>query len=468
MFRDQTQSIARRYKRTSKAGKVTAAVHTPQETSTSQGSIVEPSTTLPPSPSSLMKDPAISEEKLDIPCAEQSLSLFFYQYVYEGRDGPGFNGFLPLYYEQAQPNSCLKHCVTATAFASLANQSNSAAISRLAVKYYGEALASVNAALSDPVESLKDETLAALFILGMFENISALQCNIFGVHGEGMDRLLEYRNKHNPMGSEGKIADAVCRYLQIRKLTLRQRPSQEDEDRVLRFDYPDAYRLSVLSSNRICHAMVDTDELLATIDSNAPAGNSTITERCRALSALVAKMQTIQRNHWVWVNDLPRSWNFVSIDTSHIQNHSTNTIHIYPSLWVANFWNYSRVCCIILHLSILQCLRKLSSISDRTPSHAILEAESRSTIQTMTQEICATIPYIMCDIDSSGNPVNPLLSPAPVGQSMAQLWLLWCFHIMLASGFIPPRQMGLVRDAIRRIGYEKGIGQALLGEAVRS
>jgi hypothetical protein len=68
---------------------------------------------------------SISRVKMDVPCSEQALSLFFHQYVSQGNgETPGFNDFLPLFYQQAHSNSCLKHCVAATAYASLANQSN--------------------------------------------------------------------------------------------------------------------------------------------------------------------------------------------------------------------------------------------------------------------------------------------------------------------------------------------------------
>ena len=112
---------------------------------------------------------SFSAIQLDIPSSEQSLSLFFNQYVSPGDDEiPGMNDFLPLFYQQAPPFSCLKLCVAATAYASLANQSNSTAIGNKTWEAYGTALSSVNIALADSIESLKDETLCALFILDFF------------------------------------------------------------------------------------------------------------------------------------------------------------------------------------------------------------------------------------------------------------------------------------------------------------
>jgi len=70
----------------------------------------------------------------------------------------------------------------------------------------------------------------------------------------------------------------------------------------------------------------------------------------------------------------------------------------------------------------------------------------------------------MSDIDNQGNTIKfSQIRAPPVGQSMAQLWFLWHCRIVLLSGYILPHQMKYIRDAILRIGHEKGIKVALLG-----
>jgi hypothetical protein len=108
-------------------------------------------------------------------------------------------------------------------------------------------------------------------------------------------------------------------------------------------------------------------------------------------------------------------------------------------------------------------LEKLSSISEKLPNHDPLEANAQMTIKTMIQDICASIPFVMCDVDSKGKAVKGPQTAAPVAQNMAQLWLLWHFHIVLRSGHVSPQQIKIIRDAIPRIGHGKGIRQALLG-----
>jgi hypothetical protein len=102
-------------------------------------------------------------------------------------------------------------------------------------------------------------------------------------------------------------------------------------------------------------------------------------------------------------------------------------------------------------------------MSAKLPDHDILEAKARMTIQSMIRDICASIPFIMCDINSEGEPIENQQMAAPVGQNMAQLWLLWHFHTILRSGHVLPKQMKIIGEVIPRIGHGKGIRQALQG-----
>jgi len=415
---------------------------------------------------------SISEIQLDIPCLEQSLSLFFNQYVSPGDDEiPGLNDFLPLFYQQALPSSCLKLCVAATAYASLANQSNSTSMGLKAWDAYGTALSSVNAALADPTECLKDETLGALFILGIFENISGQQLNIFGAHGCGMDRLLQVRGPRSFASIKGQlISKAVCAYLQIRNLSLGRRPPPYEETwlAALNYRYPPPYRRFMLIVSRICHARADTEDLLSSIDKAVKYGSYTsLQQHCTALTDLIMKMQNIASSHCLWAQGVSESWAFTSINDPNagigFGNNSEGSVHIYHSLWMANIWNWNRSSNILLQCSLLKCLAKLSSISAKLPDHDTLEANARMTIQSMIRDICASIPFIMCDINGDGEPIKNQQMAAPVGQNMAQLWLLWHFHTILRSGHALPKQMKIVGEVIPRIGHGKGIRQALQG-----
>ena len=382
----------------------------------------------------------ISKIQLDLPDSEQSLSLFFHQYVAPGDTNgeiPGSNDFFPIFYQQAQPNSCLKHCVAATAYASLANQSQSLAVSRKAWEAYGTALSSVNAALADPAEALKDETLCAIFILGMFENITAKEQYVFGVHGCGLDRLLHLRGKQQFETEYGElISRAVCAFLQIRNLGLARRPPPHEDFWFMNVRGCVPYRRAMSSISRICEVRAAAEELLTSID-NSPLDDSgaSLSAHCAALTDLVDKIQLINSNHWLWIEGASDAWSYRSVNIFRFgtkpRPHPDEAVHIYHNLWTANLWNWTRSSCIFLQHTLLKCLRKLSSISSgRLPNHDAIEANAQITIKSLIRDICASVPFIMGDIDSQENIVTTSQRVGYCGQSMAQLWLLWHFRTM--------------------------------------
>jgi hypothetical protein len=110
---------------------------------------------------------------------------------------------------------------------------------------YGTALLSVNAALADPIKAVEDETLASLFILSLFENISGQQLHIFGVHGSSISRLPGLRNVESLTSSGGQhVFKAVIVYLQIRNLSLVTWPADNEESWIRKLNFPLLYKKS--------------------------------------------------------------------------------------------------------------------------------------------------------------------------------------------------------------------------------
>lgn len=193
----------------------------------------------------------------------------------------------------------MKHCVVATAYASLANQSLSPAVNRKAWKANGGALSSVNAALADPIEALKDETLCVIFVLGMFENISAKQSQIFGVHGTGLDRLLHLRGPQQFETEYGEqVSRAVCAFLQIRNLSLGRQPPPHEEYWFMNLRGCVPYRRVMSSISRICRIKAAANELLRNIDNSLSDGSDdSLSAHCAVLTDFVSEIQLTNSNH---------------------------------------------------------------------------------------------------------------------------------------------------------------------------
>lgn len=483
VFCDQNEMARRKVRQTHKADKHMGSSDIPIDPNSSNQSgsdslvlagssrSLENAALLPLRLSASSSGPSISKIQLDLPDSEQSLSLFFHQYFAPGdADGdiPGWNDHLHIFYQQAQPDTCLKHSVAAAAYASLANQAKSLVVSRKAWEAYGTALSSVNAALADPVEALKDETLCAIFILSMFDNITAKQSQFFGVHLSGMDSLLHLRGKRQFETEYGEqMSRAAIPYLQIRNLTLGRPPPPHEEFWFMNVRGCVPYRRAMSSVTRICRVRAAAEELLTRIDNSAlDDGGASSSAHCAALTDLVAEMQLINSSHWLWVQGAPSSWSYTSVNVPDLKieqrSHPDEVVHIYHNLWTANLWNWTRTSCIYLQCTLLRCLRKLSSISPRRlPNHDAIEANAEITIKSLIRDICASFPFLMGDIDNQGNVIESSPTFGYSGQSMAQLWLLWHIYTMVISGYISPHQIILVRGTCARIGYGKGIKQAV-------
>jgi hypothetical protein len=316
---------------------------------------------------------------------------------------------------------------------------------------------------------LKDETLCAIFVLGMFENISAKESQAFGVHGSGLDRLLHLRGPRQFETEYGEqISRAVCAFLQIRNLILGRQPPPHEEHWFMNTRGCVPYRRVMSNISSVCRIKAAAKELLASTgyppfdDSSA-----SLSAHRAALTKLVAKIQLTNSNHWLWAEGASSAWSYSAVDASRLsikrRSHPDEAVHIYHNFWTANLWNWTRTSSIFLQYYLIECLRKLSSISsERLPNHDAIEANAKITIKSIIRDMCASIPFLMGDIDSQGNVIETPHRFGYKGQSMAQLWLLFHFQVMSKTGLALPHQLMLMKETLKRIGYEKGIKQALL------
>ena len=65
--------------------------------------------------------------------------------------------------------ACLRAAIQAASLAIYANRTGDKALPRAARTHFGSALRGVQAALHDPKEVVRDETLTAVTLLGMYE-----------------------------------------------------------------------------------------------------------------------------------------------------------------------------------------------------------------------------------------------------------------------------------------------------------
>ena len=147
---------------------------------------------------------------LKLPSEQQATCHFVSNFVLVPRQGStrGFmDHLLPLLKIDKQTDH-FKCAFEACAFASLGNRVGSGNdFEQIALSKYTKALSSTYMALRDPALAKHDETLAAILLLGLFENISAKQLGMlaWGSHIEGAIQLVKARGKQQLQTQTGLL-----------------------------------------------------------------------------------------------------------------------------------------------------------------------------------------------------------------------------------------------------------------------
>ena len=135
-------------------------------------------------------------------------------------------------------------------------------------------------------------------------------------------------------------------------------------------------------------------------------------------------------------------------------------IFVYHDLWVATQWHKYYVARMKLLQIMLECQSHMNSIptlgkqaaSDQMPTS---EALRQGTIE-MVNGICASVPFMMGEVDSNGN-----LKLKPSGRmAIGGMSLLLPLHVASCSKVIGLEQKMWIKDRLRHIGFVTGIHQA--------
>lgn len=230
IFRNETRATERRAKRASK--KAMSASHKigiqgqePISPVSSEGSLSPTIKDAIKSPLEMAIIPAI-----EVPLDTKASCHFVSNFVLIPHQGStrGFMDYLIPLLRTESLDSHLQHAFNACALASLGNRvmSDGVKFQERAYAEYTKALAGTNAALRHPEASKSDGTLAAVLMLGMFENITAKQMGDFawGSHVEGAIQIVRARGRKQLRTKTGLLLFVAVRTQLVSPLALRLPP----------------------------------------------------------------------------------------------------------------------------------------------------------------------------------------------------------------------------------------------------
>lgn len=112
---------------------------------------------------------------------------------------PGPLDSIPMLYTLCQGNQAgaplasLRAAMDAAASASMANHANVSSLAVRAQRKYGQALQHLSIALSSVQDALRDETLGAIVLIMLFEDINSERQSLMSTHVSGIQYLLKLR-----------------------------------------------------------------------------------------------------------------------------------------------------------------------------------------------------------------------------------------------------------------------------------
>jgi hypothetical protein len=334
---------------------------------------------------------------LQLPVDQQATCHFLSNFVLlPSHDNTrGWMEFVVPLLKSEKPAPHFKLAFDACAMASLGNRVGPGCnFEGKALGSYTKALSATFIALKDPVLSKEDSTLAAVLLLGLFENITAKQLGMlaWGSHIEGAIQLVKAREKKQIRTKTGLALFVATRtQMIIHTLTTGTPPAMGVEwwitDSVKNHFGAECQRLNI----RTAELRAESNRLMTTL-SRSP-------ENIELLLDIVRRCQTLDQQHVTWANGLPEYFQYKSVAwEDNVPNGNYALAEVFPGridayqdLWVVSVWNLMRCSRIILASLIVRCAAWVCAPVDyrTTPEYA---TAARTCVDTIT-DIISSVPY---------------------------------------------------------------------------
>ncbi|KAI0108911.1 hypothetical protein GGR51DRAFT_513554 [Nemania sp. FL0031] len=378
----------------------------------------------------------------------RAISHFLHNYsCAPTRDSPGYLGFLPdLLGNNSSGTGYLESAVFAAGSASLANISGLTHLERTAEKHYGETLRLLSVALQDPAEASSDAVLTCIIVLQTFEAITGIRTLSCDPHAKGLMELLRLRGASRPCTSSGngllRIIHSRVHMNAVGGLS----PSRIDAEDVTAVDLPSdqiEFWRRIREASQRC---VEAQRVIS-----VAGQDSFISEVMKSLDHVLSAYLSLLD----WQADLPASWLYQSYAHESQEGTFPGKYHVFKNIhhgatWIS-FW------CTLVY--VLQTLVRVSSwsavrriLGPSWDQNWDLSKRLRDTVA----DICASVPYMMTDVDQSGLP-----TVGKDGKALGAFILLRGLYVAICVEEIADVQQEYILRTLLRIAHVRGIKLAL-------
>ncbi|KAH6988221.1 hypothetical protein BKA56DRAFT_578506 [Ilyonectria sp. MPI-CAGE-AT-0026] len=379
---------------------------------------------------------------------EESIMYFMHEHcVQPGPDAVrGHLDFLQDMYQASNHDSCLRQATLATAYMSLSRHYKSSTLYLTARLHYGAALRAINRDLSASPKALKDEMLASIMILGMMEDIDCEGPKAKTIHMRGISKLYDVIG-HRLLSNigESSLNSWIFSELQVLSFT----------------GHNDLDCLAIPNANlNTSNATVRTGIVVTRINQfSRLAKHITVPEevggrdhqRDQLLSAMRQAID-IQLEAAQVAGSLLSPWRPQETTGKRHANAESSPLFNYTSRWAACVDSLFDVALILFFSRFLSCCRALlqldSSIGQSAPETRLAETWmplAEAQLRRLAQVLCATMPYMMGEVDEQGTPLTE-----PQQKAVVMYHLVWPLAIVIAN---PQSTSQQVEDCQARLNW---------------
>ncbi|KAJ5382126.1 hypothetical protein N7517_000037 [Penicillium concentricum] len=326
------------------------------------------------------------------PVQELGKAHVFVNYMSGGPCGGHMSYLLPLM-KDTRNSPVLTTALTAVGLAALSNIRLSPRMMFQARKEYTTALSQTNDALRDPVLSKRDDTLAAVVLLGMFEVMTCSDDSFIDrwiKHMDGAKNLIEHRGSEQLTRQEGlglftnlRAQISISQIYQekyssptMTQLTQDAKQYRDPDDRMV-----DEVSRVVIQLTNFCAALKD----------------GSITQP----SEIIRRTLNLDADLMSILLTAPPSWGYKTVKVPLVDGEPVirtvwgDSYHVYRNLSVSSVWNNARAARLLMHEMLLDAVKLLENSPGSSSLHQqqIIASQSRQIAHQLVDDICASVPF---------------------------------------------------------------------------
>ncbi|KAH7193960.1 uncharacterized protein B0J16DRAFT_412496 [Fusarium flagelliforme] len=390
---------------------------------------------------------------------EESLTFFLHEYCVHPSQGVlrGHLDFLEGMYRNSDRASCIRPSTLAVAYLSLSRHYKSSTLYITAKKYYGAALHSVNRDLSVANrESLKEETLTSLMLLGIVEDLECQGQDIKTVHMKGIAMLFERVGQKVLSNISSSLYGWIFVHLQVPSLMSKQ-----------------PMKCLVIPENQV--DMTSPVMRLASVvahcgDFYRAARQITTSDEPPAMQKIML-VKVLQQALAIAQGLAMAEEETMPPQQTTEKRPEGQTIAAFSSQWTAATWCFFASCMIVFFTMVYKCsilLLGLAPLDDQEKQLAETTAGiSDMALKKTIHVFCQALPYVFGEVDARGRPLAQ-----PRRQIAVMYHMVWPLSVAIASMHSTPQQIALCKmrlDMIRDLyglklaWYSVGLARDVLG-----